>query len=646
MKICIDNGGTLTDFYVRHGDSVWAIKTLTTPYDLSECFFDGLRKVSGLIYGDEDAGRLLAEASDISYSTTQGTNSLVERKGPRLGLVVLKGFDVARLVPSAHYRKLFDDLIGDRVVAIDGDLDPDRFAEEVIRCTNTLGEQGTSRIVVCFAGPGYVHQEIRYMTQYERSFLPHDLGTVPISISHETTGDADVERRMWTAIFNAFLHGPMENFLFYAQQRLKSHRGAPNLRIFRNDGGTARVAKTTAVKTYSSGPRGGMEAAYRIAAQRSYDHLVSVDVGGTTSDIGQVAAGEIHTDLRGEIEGVKSSLELCNVVSAGVGGGSLIRAIDGEIKVGPESAGAAPGPACFGLGGSDATITDALLAIGLLDPATFFEGGKALDRERAEAAIKAHVAEPLGLSMAQAGHAMREAWIATLAAALHEHTAPQADSVLLAFGGAGPMVICAVAEQLGIGKVYIPRFAAMFSAYGVGFGRAAQDYERVLAGADRKTFEAVSKTLLERAERDMAADGLPLSTCGMEARAIHGGQVTAVDIHAPHAWPAEADSIQFRVVAAAQTTAQSDGPARVHSISELARDPATCCSAAGERRVRDAAGVETPIPVYRTFDAEPGQWAAGPAVLEGLFYTAHLPAQWTLHVVEGGDLLLVHDTSH
>ncbi|TAM51700.1 MAG: hydantoinase/oxoprolinase family protein [Nevskiaceae bacterium] len=645
MEICIDNGGTLTDFYVRRGDSVWATKTLTTPYDLSECFFDGLRKVSGLVYGDEDAGRLLAEASGISYSTTQGTNSLVERKGPRLGLVVPKGFDTARLAPSAHHRELFDDLIGPRIVAVDMDLGADSLAEEVIRCTNTLGEQGTSRIVVCLTGADYVHRESHYVAQYERSFLPHHLGTVPISMSHETTGDACVERRMWTAIFNAFLHGPMENFLFYAQQRLKNHRGAPSLRIFRNDGGTARVVKTTAVKTYSSGPRGGMEAAYRIAARRGYSHLVSVDVGGTTSDIGRVEAGEIHTDLRGEIEGVASSLELCNVVSAGVGGGSLIRAIDGKIKVGPESAGAAPGPACFGLGGSDATITDALLAIGLLDPETFFEGGKALDRQRAEAAIKAYVADPLGLSVAQAAYAMRDAWVDALAAALHEHTPPRADSVLLAFGGAGPMAICAVAEKLDIGTVFIPRFAAMLSAYGVSFGSPAQDYEMVVAGADRKGFERVSKALLERAERDMAADGLALSACRLDACAIHGEQVTAIDIHAPQAWPAEVDSIQFHVVAITQA-ANSGKAAAMDPAAVFVHEPGTGCPAAGERRVHDETGVETSIPVYRTFDARPGQWAAGPAVLEGLFYTAHLPAQWTLHVVEGGDLLLVRDSSH
>lgn len=645
MEICIDNGGTLTDFYVRRGGAVWATKTLTTPYDLSECFFGGLRKISGLVYGAEDVGRLLAEASGISYSTTQGTNSLVERKGPRLGLVVLEGFDVGRLTPSDHHRKLFDDLIGTRIVAVDMSVDAGHLMDEVIRCTNVLGEQSTSRIVVCFTGADYVRQESRYMAQYERSFLPHHLGTVPVSMSHETTGDADVERRMWTAIFNAFLHGPMENFLFYAQQRLQAHRGAPDLRIFRNDGGTARVAKTTAVKTYSSGPRGGMEAAYRIAVRRGYDHLVSVDVGGTTSDIGRVEAREIHTDLRGEIEGVQSALELCNVISVGVGGGSLIRAVAGKIEVGPESAGAAPGPACFGLGGSEATITDALLAIGLLDPVTFFEGGKALDRSRAEAAIEAHVAEPLGLSTAQAAHAMREAWVAALAAALREHTPPQADSVLLAFGGAGPMAICAVAEQLDIGKVYIPRFAAMFSAYGVGFGRPAQDYEMVLTGADRKTFERISKALLARAARDLAADGLPLSACRLEARVIHGEQVTAVDVHAPQTWPAEADSIQLRVVAAGQAT-QDDGCVTMHSVADAARDPARYCPAVGQRRVHDAAGVETPIPVLRTFDAEPGQWGAGPAVLEGLFYTAHLPAQWLLHVVEGGDLLLVRDTGH
>jgi N-methylhydantoinase A len=630
-EICIDNGGTLTDICVFEGPNIWTTKTLTTPFDLSQCFFDGLRKVSREIYGDEDVERLLTETSAIKYSTTQGTNALVERKGPRLGLVVSKGFDPASLEKDANHRELIASLVGERVVTMDLSAPGIDLADEVIRAANALAEQGTSRIVVCFTGKDYVQQEKAFVTQYENSFPPHHLGTVPVAVSHETTGDTDDVRRIWSAVLNAFLHPPMENFLFSAQKRLRNYRGGSTLRIFRNDGGSAKVSKTSAIKTYSSGPRGGMEAVRASAIQRRFDHVVSVDVGGTTSDLGSVDKSQVRSNLRGQVEGVESSFELCDIVSIGIGGGSIIRAENGAIKVGPQSVGAAPGPACFGLGGTSATITDAALVLGILDPGSFFGGAMTLDIERARSAIETSVAKPLGLDVKKAAHAMQTQWVKNLAAGIQKHTPVRPETVLMAFGGAGPMSICDVADELGVKRVMIPKLAALFSAFGVSFSEVAQDYEVAVKHSTPEQLQAAVKSLLTRAKRDMEAEGVDFADCTLRGRVVAGGKTTDIDIHSSAKWPSSIDSLQLRV--SALRARDESAPAAPASAKGKAKS-------AGERSIVDVKGATVSVPVYRLPDCAEDTGAPGPAILEGSFFTGYLKAGWHFSLIDGGDVLL------
>ena len=209
------------------------------------------------------------------------------------------------------------------------------------------------------------------------------------------------------------------------------------LLVFRNDGYAGRVAKTIALKTYSSGPRGGMEGARVLARHYGLTHLLSMDIGGTTTDIGVVDERGVRADRHGNVEGVATSFSLCDVVSAGVGGSSIIRVAGERIAVGPESVGSAPGPACFGLGGTQATITDAFTLAGLLDPASFFGGKLQLDKARARQAVHAHVAEPLKMGELEALAAMEAAWVKKVADSLTAYASIRPDTTLAAFGGAG-----------------------------------------------------------------------------------------------------------------------------------------------------------------------------------------------------------------
>lgn len=272
--INIDNGGTLTDICVMDGDQIVRTKTLTTPHDLSQCLFDGLRKASEAVYGKEDLEALLLSTAAIRYSTTQGTNALVERKGPRLGLVAGGALAVEQVRSAEGATDLFDAVIGSRAAVL-SDESPEA---DVVRAVGELAAAGANRIVVSIGGSQREEVEQRLKRKLLRSFPPHLLGALPILYAHEVADDASDVRRTWTALFNAFLHPAMERFLYSAEQKLRDARAQSPLLVFRNDGYAGRVAKTIALKTYSSCPRGGMEGARVLAAHYGLKHLLSMDI--------------------------------------------------------------------------------------------------------------------------------------------------------------------------------------------------------------------------------------------------------------------------------------------------------------------------------------------------------------------------------
>src|SRR5580704_3786961 len=356
--INIDNGGTLTDFCLVDGDEVRYTKTLTTPYDLSRCLFDGLTKVSELAYSEPQLAALLQSTDCIRYSTTQGTNALVQRAGPQLGLLVTDPTLVEGLAATQAQEDLLAALVGDRWGQISLGAGDEALSRELLAPVNDLSARGARRLVIAVSGADGAdgsQDEARVKGLLLRLYPRHLLGAVPLLFSWELVADPDDIRRTWSGLLNAFLHPAMERFLFNADRRLRDARARQPLRIFRNDGASSRVSKSAALKTYSSGPRGGLEGTRALAAHYGLRHLVMVDVGGTT-------------------EHAPSSLELAAITSYGVGGSSIFRVADGRLTVGPDSVGAAPGPACFGLGGDQPTITDVLLLAGLLDPATYLGG--------------------------------------------------------------------------------------------------------------------------------------------------------------------------------------------------------------------------------------------------------------------------------
>jgi N-methylhydantoinase A len=638
MLINIDNGGTLTDICVLKDNNFYKTKTLTTPYDLSKCFFDGLKDVSKVIYGEEDVTRLLAEVEHIRYSTTQGTNAIVERKGPKLGLVINKGNSNLISLMKKQDPELFTFLVGDRVEEIDlADLkDPESAAETTTSITR-LTARGANRVVVCFDADEATQFESQFKKIAFNNYPRHLLGAVPMLFATELAEDVSSGRRGWTALVNSFLHPAMESFLYNAENRLREYRTKNPLLIFRNDGDASRVAKTIALKTYSSGPRGGMEGVKEFSKQYKLPNVISMDIGGTTTDIGHVVNNAVDESRRGTVEGVPISFGLCEIASPGVGGSSIL-SIDGKnIKVGPESVGAVPGPASFGRGGKESTMTDVNLLMGLLDPKTFFGGGLKLDIDRALAAIQENIATPLGISSDEALIKLRDAYDTKVAAELSGFATVSDETVLLAFGGAGPMSACGIADKSGIKTVFIPKTAAVFSAYGIGSCDIGQSYAVVLTDFTDEALKAAHANLAEKAERDMFAEGYTSGDYEVTAQLVgaSGDNETTHVLTDKIAFPKDlsnSDSVTLEFSARKRLRVESNQQAK-SSKGEPAKQVAVRSIFGDNQEWSD-------LPVYDVSQMKPGNHGVGPAVIEEEYFTCLVRQGWSFVVTELGDVCL------
>ncbi|WP_026927733.1 hydantoinase/oxoprolinase family protein [Granulicoccus phenolivorans] len=626
--INIDNGGTLTDICVASDTEVYYTKTLTTPTDLSDCFFTGITKAAEEVFGADSLPTLLQHTSLIRYSSTQGTNALVERKGPSIGIITDEPDLAQRLQFSEATTSLFHDLVGSKVAVLAGAADDADTA--LVQAINSLTTAGAERIIVAISDPA---QEKAYKHIFLTRFPRHLLGSVPVLFSWEFTSDSVRTRRLWSAILNSFLHPTLERFLYSAEHRLRAHKVKNPLLIYRNDGASSRVAKSVALKTYSSGPRGGLEGTRALAEAYGLEHVLMIDVGGTTTDVGAVENLRIATARRGAVEGVPISFELSDVRSFGVGGSSVIRVADGRITVGPESVGAAPGPACFGFGGTEATITDVNLLLGILDPETYLNGELRLDPERSKQVVTANVAEPLGLSLHEALLRMEEAYAAKVA----ESFAPQVQAgvtTVAAFGGGGPMSACLAARAAGVRQVIVPRLAAVFSAYGISFSDIAQSYEADITGLDAEAIETIREDLMLQAERYMFQEGYDLADCALSWTGIvenaDGTEHAKLDLTEA---PVLVDGQRRILELSARYTLQHP------TLQASLPTAALAAHSTGQRALLGASGIQS-APVFVLEDQPANASAPGPAIIEGPFFTARVPEGWRFVVSDAGDLLL------
>ena len=623
--ICVDNGGTLTDAIAVRGGRFYRSKAITTPHDLSQCFVESIAALSREIFGETALQRLLDETELIRYSTTQGTNALVQGrdKGPRLGLLLSEGTQAEALLGSPKAQQLFAELVGERVGSVGAETDD----AQVIAAVNSLLRKGCNRIVLALDGPDHAARELEFRRVMLRCFPRHFLGAVPLLLAHQLADDPDFGRRGWTALLNAFVHPTMEHFLYHAEGELRRHGMTRPLMVFRNDGNASRVAKTVALKTYSSGPRGGVEGARAYARAYGVARVVSFDVGGTTTDIGTVSAEDIDEMAHGLVEGVPTAFPLCNILSAGIGGSSVLGWNAGRYQVGPESVGAVPGPACFGRGGKRPTITDVYLLGGWFDPQSFFGGRLAIDPELAAEAVREYIAAPAGLDPDAALLALDEAYHRALAEAVAGHARIDDGTLLMAIGGAGPMSACKVAELTGADRVIVPHAAAVFCAYGIGFSDVRYRYEEAIDGDPAATLQA----LLQRAGRDVFAEGFDPSGCELKRTLIVAGQADrAVD---GSQWPETIEP-------GARLRLEIVRPLQSFPVAEIRPAPARPAATDLRRRCLLPDGSRRELPLYLHDRLQPGAFGEGPALLEDDYATVRVLPGWRFEVTANRDLML------
>lgn len=562
--VSIDNGGTLTDVCATDGTSTIHAKTITTPHDLTECFIKGLEALSEKIWGHVDLPEMVASVDYIRYSTTQGTNAIVQRKGPRLGLLTDdEAFHEAALVAAPG---LFESFVGDRVRILPASR---RNGErnDLVSAVSKLVSGGANRVVVAMSGAGAAEAEKAAKRILYRTFPRHLLGAVPLLFSTELSKTGTGEQRVWTSLINAFLHPAMEKFLYNAENKLREQRAKKPLLIFRNDGNSTRVARTVAVKTYSSGPQGGIVGGEVLLRHYNISNAVSIDIGGTTTDIAFFDNMTVKTQTFGEIEGAPVSIPLAEILSIGAGGGSIIRAEGGVVKVGPESVGSAPGPACFGRGGTQATITDALLVEGILDPNSYFGGKMILDRDRAEKAIKTHVADPLGLGIDEAVDAMMDAY--------HRK----------------------IAERLAAPK-------------GQNKSDIQHSYVVELPHDADNALDSAKANLKEQGRRGMLAEGFALTECNLDYTLLtkNGEGYVRKALNGSY----------DRANAESWLELQVTKPIEKIKLGGVAREERRKATADGTRKGRDD------LPIFRLENLKAGDWFDGPCLVEEEFFTTHV----------------------
>jgi N-methylhydantoinase A len=525
IRIGVDIGGTFTDLQIldEASGALYSLKTPTTPDDPS------IGLMTGIAAAARRFGFRLDEIGFLLHGTTIATNAVLERKLPRGALVATAGFedvieigrhnrrDVYGLRPSPPPVLIPRDRrlgIAERIAASGAvELAPDEaaIAALVARLAALEAETVAIALINAFVNPAHEHRL--------RDAIAAALPGLPVAISSEISPEIREYERSSTTVLNALLMPVVRSYLRRLDDRMRRAEFSPRLLLVQSNGGvcSAEIAGEQPVRLLLSGPSGGALAALRTAETLALQALVGIDMGGTSFDVSVVQGGRLTLITQGEVDRLPVRLPMVEIRTIGAGGGS-IAAVDagGRLTVGPRSAGAMPGPVCYGHGGDEPTVTDANLVLGRLDPDYFLGGAMALDLAAARAAIAARIAAPLGLAIEAAAAGVLTVTNTNLAAAirlsLFEKGLDPREFALLSFGGAGGLHAIAVAEELGIGRVVFPRDAGTFSAYGILHSDIVHDFaqSRILPAGPESLPEvaAICAALREQGIRQCERDGI------------------------------------------------------------------------------------------------------------------------------------------
>jgi len=615
--IDIDTGGTFTDGYVVGPRGSIRVKTDTTPHNFAvgvlECIQSAATSL-GITLGD-----LLFETDIIRLSTTVCTNALINRNGARVS--VLMGVDLHK----AHASRLSPQMpLDPALVELVPEEQSDFDVEMIDAAVRRLLERGARVIVIALSGPKLGVRESAMRDLIARDYPRHYLGAVPVLRSSSVTLASDPAIRVHTAVLNAYVHPVMSRFLYQLEDQLKQLGYRNPLLSANADNDTSRVAKTTAIRTWGSGPAAGVAAARTLARSLDLSHVVAVDIGGTSSDITVLNDFVVPKTVRPRIEGVEVSLPTVDVVSVGIGGGSVATFAEGAVVVGPDSMGGVPGPASFGLGGDKATLTDALCCLGVFDAGNFSGGRKRLDLQRARDVVGSQIADPLGADVATAAHRVVESAVEeinrNILRLIGRADVAIGAFALFAFGGNGGLLAHRIAERLGVARAYAFPLSPVFSAFGMSGLDLVHAYE---AMPDENDIDATLRELRDVAERDMRGEGVDLEELSfwLEAETTdQDGSVSVVDLgdagQGAEAVPSAGNGKQPRLL---RMRAVLPGRGAILPSADGAGSAST-----GKRDVIWDSGA-APADLFNWDTVAAGDVIEGPALLENELTTALVP---------------------
>lgn len=492
-RVSVDVGGTFTDFQILDevSGAMHEFKVATTPDDPSRGFVEGLKWIAA------QHGFPLSQTKIAMHGTTIATNALLEHKLPRGALLTTAGFtDVFEI--GRHLRRHIYGLKSEpRYVMIPRTL---RFAvRERITAMGTIAEpldiDGARRVAMRLKMQNVDCIAICLLNAYAnpahelllRDVISSVMPEAHISLSSDISPEIREYERMSTTVLNVLLMPVVQSYLARLKSRLSEGSLRARLFVLQSNGGVAgpENAGLYPARLLLSGPCGGSIAAERLSERLAEPNLVAVDMGGTSFDVSVVRGGKTATVAETAIEGFPVRLPMVEIRTIGTGGGSIAWLDAGNrLRVGPQSAGAHPGPACYSRGGMLPTVTDANLVLGRIDESRFLDGGMRLDAKHSTDAIQEQIASPLGLDLTAAAEGILAVTNAQLAAAvrlsLFEKGLDPRDFALVAFGGAGGLHGAQVADGLGINRVVFPRGAGTFSAYGILWSDIIHDVSRSL----------------------------------------------------------------------------------------------------------------------------------------------------------------------
>lgn len=671
IRIAVDIGGTFTDIEILDANSgmIHQIKTPSTPADPSIGLLSGIRQAADRFGFSMDAVRYLL------HGTTIATNAVLERKLPLGAIITTSGFEdvlqigrhgrtdvyaITLAQPAPLVQRHLCLGVRERVDArgaVTVPLDEDDVRQAAAR----LAKAGVKSVAVCllnaYANP--VHE------QRIGAILAEMLQGVAVTLASDLSPEIREYERMSTTALNAMLVPIVQRYTDRLAGRVNDELPHAQVYLVQSNGGVSGLAKAgrEPARLLLSGPSGGAAAARRLSAMLGERNLVAVDMGGTSFDISVVHNGEVAIVNEGEVDGLPVRLPMIEMRTIGAGGGSIAW-VDkgGRLRIGPHSAGADPGPACYGKGGTELTVTDANLLLGRLDGASFMGGAMPLHRDRAAQSAAALVAR-LGMPVDAVAAGVIEVANSALATAtrlsLFEKGLDPEDFALLSFGGAGGVHACEVAEELGIRRVVFPAHASTLSAWGILWSDITHDLGATQIGVLSAMASALAVTadrLIIEGKALLAEDGVPEVAQQFEwaLDLRYAGQ--AFDLRVPLAQADfSAQGIEKAVAAFHALHRQRfsydepDVPVEVVAlrlkvigalakpVSAFAAGTATG-SARSSRPVQGRHGI-VDTPVWDRDAIGPGHRVAGPAIVEEPYTSMYVPAGWTIIAHASGALI-------